>query len=145
MIRLHSASGCKICGFLPKITVGFLIGGTMNTKAKGNRIEHEAMRILESAGFKCCRSAASLGEWDIIGIGPDWFVVVQCKANRWPPKQERLLLEKFDNPANCVKLEWRRDDRKKPRVRQAAGKNKTSLHDIDAFITLFSKGKLIEN
>lgn len=121
-----------------------VFGEPMNTKAKGNRIEHEAMRLLESVGFKCCRSAASLGEWDIVGIGAEWFVVVQCKANRWPPKPERILLEKFNNPSNCVKLEWRRDDRKKPRVRQCSGKNKTPLGEIDGLNKLLNEELIYE-
>jgi len=120
-------------------------GVGVNTKAKGNRIEHEAMRLLESVGFKCCRSAASLGEWDIVGIGPDWFVVVQCKANRWPPKPERILLEKFDNPSNCIKLEWRRDDRKKPRVRQVSGKNSIPLGEIKGINKLLNEGRIHES
>ena len=41
----------------------------MNAKAKGTRNEHRSMRLLEAAGYRCTRSAASLGEWDIIGIG----------------------------------------------------------------------------
>ena len=117
----------------------------MNTKAKGNRIEHEAMKLLESVGFKCCRSAASLGEWDIVGIGEQWCVLVQCKANRWVPKQERLLLEAFKNPENCVKLEWRRDDRKKPRVRSVSGSNNTPLREIKGIDNLLNNGLIIES
>jgi Holliday junction resolvase len=41
----------------------------MNAKAKGTRNEHRSMRLLEAAGYRCTRSAASLGEWDIVGIG----------------------------------------------------------------------------
>ena len=117
----------------------------MNTKAKGNRIEHEAMRLLSSVGFKCCRSAASLGEWDIVGIAPDWCVVVQCKANRWVPKQERLLLEKFKSPSNCIKLEWRRDDRKKPRIRQVKGLTQTSLNEVEGLNYLLKNGLVFES
>ncbi len=41
----------------------------MNAKRKGSRNEHRTMRLLESAGYACTRAAASLGAWDIIGIG----------------------------------------------------------------------------
>jgi hypothetical protein len=42
----------------------------MNAKRKGTRNEHRSIALLESAGYRCSRSAASLGEWDIVGIGP---------------------------------------------------------------------------
>lgn len=38
------------------------------------------MRLLEAAGYGCTRSAASLGEWDIIGIGSRDVVLVQVKT-----------------------------------------------------------------
>ena len=38
----------------------------MNAKRKGNRNEHRSIALLEAAGYRCSRSAASLGEWDII-------------------------------------------------------------------------------
>jgi hypothetical protein len=41
----------------------------MNSKRKGSRNEHRSIAILEAAGYRCTRSAASLGEWDIVGIG----------------------------------------------------------------------------
>ena len=33
----------------------------MNTKAKGNRNEHRSIALLEAAGYRCTRAAASLG------------------------------------------------------------------------------------
>jgi len=36
----------------------------MNGKRKGTRNEHRSMALLERAGYRCTRSAASLGEWD---------------------------------------------------------------------------------
>lgn len=41
----------------------------MNCKAKGNRNERRSMELLEATGYRCCRSAASLGARDIIGVG----------------------------------------------------------------------------
>jgi len=52
----------------------------MNAKAKGRRNEHRSMALLEAAGYRCTRSASSLGEWDIIGIGRADVVLVQVKT-----------------------------------------------------------------
>jgi Holliday junction resolvase len=41
----------------------------MNTAGKGARNERRSMALLEAAGYQCTRAAASLGAWDIIGIG----------------------------------------------------------------------------
>lgn len=41
----------------------------MIAKAKGTRNEHRSMCLLEAAGYSGTRAAASLGAWDIIGIG----------------------------------------------------------------------------
>ena len=41
----------------------------MNSKAKGTKNEHRSIRLLEAAGYACTRAAASLGAWDIIGVG----------------------------------------------------------------------------
>ena len=68
----------------------------INTKAKGTRLEHRTMRVLEAAGYKCCRSAASLGEWD---------------ANRRPGSVEMETLHSFQTPANCSREVWVWKDR----------------------------------
>jgi hypothetical protein len=54
----------------------------MNTKRKGNRNEHRSIALLEAAGYLCTRAAASLGVFDIVGIGtPMWvLVLVQTKS-----------------------------------------------------------------
>jgi Holliday junction resolvase len=41
----------------------------MSAKAKGTAREHRSIDVLEAAGYRCTRAAASLGAWDIIGIG----------------------------------------------------------------------------
>jgi Holliday junction resolvase len=41
----------------------------VNTKRKGTRNEHRSKALLEAAGYAVCRAAASLGAWDLIGIG----------------------------------------------------------------------------
>lgn len=75
-----------------------------NTKRKGNRNERRSMRLLELAGYRCTHSAASLGDWDVIGIGKTDFVLCQVKSNRPPGMLERRVLEEFSAPANTKKL-----------------------------------------
>lgn len=55
----------------------------MNTKAKGNRQEHRSMQLLESPGYCCTKSGASLGVFDVVAIGPTDVVLLQCKSNDW--------------------------------------------------------------
>ena len=52
----------------------------MNCKGKGTRNECRSTMLLEAAGYCCTRSAASLGEWDIVGIGTTDVVLVQVKT-----------------------------------------------------------------
>ena len=49
----------------------------MNAKAKGTRAEHRSIRLLEAAGYACCRSAASLGAWDVVAIGTVDVILLQ--------------------------------------------------------------------
>lgn len=81
-----------------------------NTKQKGNRNERRSMEYLEQRGFRCCRSAASLGVWDIIGIGTSSIVLVQVKSNRWPLTAEMNTLREFQAPYNCQRVVHRWDD-----------------------------------
>lgn len=91
----------------------------MNTKAKGNRNEHRSIAILEAAGYRCTRSAASLGEWDIVGIGSTDVVLVQVKSNDWPGSVEMETLRLFSVPPNARKLVHRwRDRHRLPDVRE---------------------------
>ena len=85
----------------------------MNSKAKGNRNEHRSIAILEKAGYKCTRSAASLGAWDIVGVGSTDFVLVQVKTRDWPGSLEMAELQEFKCPVNCRKLihRWRTRER----------------------------------
>jgi Holliday junction resolvase-like predicted endonuclease len=85
----------------------------MNGKAKGSRNEHRSIAILEAAGYRCTRSAASLGEWDIIGIGTTDVVLVQVKTRDWPGAVEMQVLRDFAVPPNSRKLvhRWRHRQR----------------------------------
>jgi len=71
------------------------------------------MRLLEAAGYNCTRSAASLGDWDIVGVGSSDFVLVQCKSRDWPGTEEMETLRAFVCPPNCRRLvhRWRHHQR----------------------------------
>jgi len=87
------------------------MAGAMNAKGKGTRNEHRSMVLLEAAGYHCSRSAASLGVWDIVGIGASDFVLVQVKTRDWPGTAELETLKEFRAPANYKKLIHRWRDR----------------------------------
>ncbi len=81
----------------------------MNSKRKGAHNEHRSMAILEASGYATTRAAASLGEWDIIGIGATDLVLVQVKTRDWPGAVEMEQLREFRCPPNAKKLvhRWR--------------------------------------
>lgn len=85
----------------------------MNAKRKGNRNEHRSIAVLEAAGYRCTRSAASLGEWDLVGIGSTDIVLVQVKTRDWPGSSEMEALHSFGVPPNTRKLihRWRHRQR----------------------------------
>ena len=91
----------------------------MNTAGKGARNERRSMALLEAAGYKCTRAAASLGAWDLIGIGSTDVVLVQVKTRDWPGALEMDQLKLFPAPPNCRKLLHRwRDRQRRPDVRE---------------------------
>jgi Holliday junction resolvase len=85
----------------------------MNSKAKGTRAEHRSIALLEAAGYACCRSAASLGVWDIIGVSSADVVLCQVKTRDWPGSVEMESLRSFPAPPNARKLVHRYIDGKK--------------------------------
>ena len=93
----------------------------MNTKAKGTRNEPRSMTLLEATGYRCTRAAASLGTWDIIGIGSTDGVLVQVKTRAWPGSAEMETLQDFPCPPHCRKLVHRwRDRQRMPDVKTVA-------------------------
>jgi Holliday junction resolvase len=81
------------------------------SKRKGTRNERRSMELLEAQGYHCSRSAASLGAWDVIGIGPTDVVLVQVKTRDYPGTAEMRTLTEFVVPPNCRKLIHRWRDR----------------------------------
>jgi len=76
----------------------------MSAKSKGTHREHRSMNLLEKSGYKCTRSAASLGCWDIVGVGSTDFILVQVKSRDWPGTLEMTELKEFPAPPNCKKI-----------------------------------------
>ncbi|HET9045109.1 MAG TPA: hypothetical protein VFN70_18265 [Burkholderiales bacterium] len=93
----------------------------MNAKAKGTKNEHRSMRLLEAAGYRTHRMAASLGEWDFIAIGPVDIVLVQVKTRDWPGRTETEQMALYPVPPNVRKIvhRWRHRQRL-PDVREVA-------------------------
>lgn len=85
----------------------------MNTKAKGAKNERRSMALLEASGFRCTKSGASLGCFDVVGISLSGVVLVQCKSNRWPDHVELEAIREFPCPPNAVKLIHRWNDRQR--------------------------------
>ncbi len=83
----------------------------MKAKRKGSRNEHRSMALLQASGYRCARSAASLGPWDVICIGRRDFVLVQVKSNAWPGSVDLERLKGFPCPPNCRRLIHRWRDR----------------------------------
>jgi Holliday junction resolvase len=91
----------------------------VNSKAKGNRNERRTMALLEAAGYQCCRSAASLGAWDVVAVGSTDVVLVQVKSNDWPGSIEMQVLREFVTPPGVRRLVHRwRDRQRLPDVRE---------------------------
>jgi Holliday junction resolvase len=91
----------------------------VNCKGKGTRNEHRTMRVLEAAGYACTRAAASLGAWDVIGVGSQDVVLVQVKTRDWPGTVEMETLKNFPAPSGCRKLVHRwRDRQRLPDVKE---------------------------
>jgi hypothetical protein len=100
MLRLRAATSS--CG-----------SAAVNAKGKGRRNEWRSIRILEAAGYCVTRAAASLGAWDLVGIGSADVVLVQVKTRDWPGSVEMEILRGFRCPGNCRKLIHRWRDRER--------------------------------
>ena len=79
------------------------------------------MELLTALGYYCTRSGASLGVFDVLGVSPTDFVLIQVKSNCWPGAVEMEAMREFPCPPNCRKLIHRWDDRKKsPQVKEVS-------------------------
>ena len=90
-----------------------------NGYAKGAKREHRSMEVLESAGFRCFRTAGSHGAFDVIGISATSLLLVQVKSRDWPGVLETETLREFPVPTNAKKLIHRwRDRQRLPDVKE---------------------------
>jgi Holliday junction resolvase len=81
----------------------------MNNARKGARAEHKSIRLLEAGGYRCIRSAASKGTFDIVAVGPADVLLIQCKVNRWPSPAEMDAIANFATPSGVRRIvhRWR--------------------------------------
>ncbi len=94
----------------------------MNTSAKGARRERQARDLLYQWGaLRVVKSAASLGEFDLLALFPGELLAVQVKCNRWPGSAEMAKLRAFPSLSYIKKLIFRyRDGEREPDVRTVA-------------------------
>ena len=91
----------------------------MNAKRKGTRQEHRSKALLEAAGYRVIRSAASLSEWDLVAVSATDMVLCQVKSRDWPGSAEMETLKLFPVPPNCRRILHRwRDRQRLPDVRE---------------------------
>lgn len=64
---------------------------------RGRRFEYEVKQYIEDRGWKAYRTAGSHGEADIIGIKDNVTLLIQCKYNIKPTKQEKEKLFNLDS------------------------------------------------
>jgi Holliday junction resolvase len=84
----------------------------MNGKAKGSRAERRCMKDLEQYGYRCSRSGASLGVFDVIAISACEIRLIQVKSGRqYASAPERAAMAAFRVPLNASKEIWRYPDR----------------------------------
>ena len=91
----------------------------MKTKAKGSRNERKAKALLETVGYVCTKSGASLGVFDIIAENPLGIRHIQVKSNRIPDPVEReeLIDMRKQLPGNSTVEFWVfYDGNTKPRI-----------------------------
>ena len=67
----------------------------INTKRKGSRNELRTKKLLESTGYKGVKSGGSLGEFDLVMLGPGSCRLIQVESNRRPPPAEREAIAEF--------------------------------------------------
>jgi len=82
----------------------------INTKRKGNRNELKTKKLLESTGYRGVKSGGSLGEFDLVMLGPGSLRLIQVKSNRRPPPHEREAIAEFiiktGDTLVCTKEIW---------------------------------------
>ena len=90
----------------------------MTNYAQGRRAEYRTMRLLESLGYICTRSASSKGPWDVVGVSSSDVVLVQVKTGKsGPSRAEVEELRELKRPQNCrIFLHWWKERTSAPEV-----------------------------
>jgi len=79
----------------------------IKTRKKGARRERQVKKYLEGEGFKCVKSGASLGLFDLICFDRNSVVFIQVKSNYCSPKIRKEIQEFEVNPAlRVLKQIW---------------------------------------
>jgi len=81
------------------------------SKAKGTRVEHKVIELLEAVGFRCMRSAGSHGLFDIAAFSGPLTFLLQVKSNRKPSRVEIEEMESWNTTATKAYVVWK--DREK--------------------------------
>lgn len=90
-----------------------------NSKAKGSRNERRSRDIFRAAGYYVTRAGASLGEWDLVALGPHGVILCQVKTRDWPGALEMGALRESCPWPYVTRLVHRyRDGVRQPDVRE---------------------------
>lgn len=77
----------------------------MSRYGSGRRAEYRSRDVLVADGFYVVRAAGSKGCFDLVAIGPDVVVLVQCKkGTRWPSPAELERMRAVPCPPGTQKV-----------------------------------------
>jgi Holliday junction resolvase len=80
-------------------------------KAKGSRGERRCIRILEAAGYCCCKAGGSLGLFDVVAVGSQDVRCIQVKCGgSYLSGVEREQIRALAVPPNVSRECWRFPD-----------------------------------
>lgn len=58
---------------------------------RGRRWEYEVAKQLRKEGYKVMRTAGSHGPYDLIALGPNLIILIQCKVTKTEAAKKRLV------------------------------------------------------
>ena len=80
----------------------------MSNYRKGANAEREAVKMLESMGYDCVRSAGSKGLWDIVAIYLTHIRLIQVKTEGAMTPVELEKIKLYNAPPFATKEVWTR-------------------------------------
>lgn len=91
----------------------------LNTARKGARLERKVADFYAKQGYRCMRSAASKGPFDLVAYNRVNVLFIQVKSNGWPGSAEIQRIQDEAVPIMAQKLVVRWDDyQSAPQVRE---------------------------